>query len=300
MTNALASAAFFAAIRSMFPGGKLNQGQVDGINAIMDAWGASGVRDDRQLAYVLATAFHETGCTMAPVRETFATSDASAKQRLTKAWKSGKLKVSKDYWSGGYFGRGFVQLTHEANYRKAGAKLGIDLVANPSLALEPGTAATILCRGMIEGWFTGKKLSDYIATKADYVSARKIVNGTDRAVAIAGYAETFEAALRAARHAHNEAAGEAARQAVQDALEAERNKPAQSAPQPEEPPSDGFSPAPPVVGNRDGTARANGGKIPPIQDLALLAGKGTIIWKNVVIGLIALALVAWAVVATLT
>lgn len=234
--TALASEAFFAAIRPMFPGRKLTQPQVDGIKAIMEAWGRNS--DDRQLAYVLATAFHETGRTMQPVRETFATSDASAKQRLTKAWNAGKLgSVKKDYWSSGFFGRGYVQLTHEANYRKAEDKLGLDLVANPSLALRPDISATILVRGMLEGWFTGKKLSDYIAAKTDYVGARRVVNGTDRAKDIAEYAETFEAALRAARHAHNEAAGEAARQAVQEALEAERNKPAQPAQETAEPPA---------------------------------------------------------------
>lgn len=46
-------------------------------------------------------------------------------------------------------------------------------------------------RGCTEGWFTGKKLADY----SDYVNMRRVVNGTDRAEMIAGYAETFEAAL---------------------------------------------------------------------------------------------------------
>jgi hypothetical protein len=51
-------------------------------------------------------------------------------------------------------------------------------------------------RGMFEGWFTGKKLEDYIfGNTCDYVGARKIVNGTDRAETIAGYAEKFQSAL---------------------------------------------------------------------------------------------------------
>jgi hypothetical protein len=53
--------------------------------------------------------------------------------------------------------------------------------------------------GMEEGWFTGKKLSDYInGGKADYYGARGIINGKDRAAEIATYAKAFEAALRAA------------------------------------------------------------------------------------------------------
>ena len=53
--------------------------------------------------------------------------------------------------------------------------------------------------GMIRGWFTGRKLLDYIdGDRRDYVNARRIINGTDRAQVIAGYAMAFERALRAA------------------------------------------------------------------------------------------------------
>lgn len=153
-----------------------------------------------QCAYVLATAYHETAHTMKPVRETLAKSDAQAKAVLSRAWKTGKLRqVKRDYWSDGWFGRGYVQLTHEKNYAKAGKALGVDLVGNPGLALEPTIAAKILVDGMTKGMFTGKKLSDYInENKVDYRGARRIVNGTDRAADIAKYAVTFEAALRVA------------------------------------------------------------------------------------------------------
>ena len=43
-----------------------------------------------------------------------------------------------------YVGRGLVQLTWRGNYAKAGAALGLDLVRNPDLALEPEVAARIL------------------------------------------------------------------------------------------------------------------------------------------------------------
>lgn len=49
--------------------------------------------------------------------------------------------------------------------------------------------------GMEAGRFTGKKLSDYLP--GDYVNARRIINGTDKAEQIAGYARQFEAALKA-------------------------------------------------------------------------------------------------------
>ena len=68
---------------------------------------------------------------------------------------------------------------------------------HPELALNPTYAAQIMIAGMREGWFTGKKLSDYIKNgKVDYVGARRIINGTDKAQLIAGYAKQFESALR--------------------------------------------------------------------------------------------------------
>ncbi|MEN6506325.1 MAG: hypothetical protein ABFD92_17455 [Planctomycetaceae bacterium] len=191
------AAAFFEAVRPMF-GGSLTQSQVDGMNVIFEAWRKVGDGNIRHLAYILGTAYHESARTMQPVRETLAKTDAKAKEILTKAWKAGKLPwVKSDYWSSGWFGRGFVQLTHKANYVKAGEKLGIDLVSDPSKAMIPEVSALILIRGMQEGWFTGKKLSD----AGDFLEARRIVNGTDKAGQIATYANSFLSALEAAEAA---------------------------------------------------------------------------------------------------
>lgn len=191
------NAAFFEAVRPMF-GGSLTQSQVDGFNIIFEAWDKVGNGNIRHLAYILATAYHETARTMQPVRETLAKTDAKAKEILTKAWRAGKLPwVKTNYWSNGWFGRGFVQLTHRENYVKAGEKLGIDLVSDPSKAMIPEVSALILVRGMQEGWFTGKKLSD----AGDFLEARRVVNGTDKAGQIATYANSFLSALEAAEAA---------------------------------------------------------------------------------------------------
>lgn len=133
-------------------------------------------------SYVLATAWHETAHTMKPVRKAF---------WLDEAWRKENLR----YWP--WYGRGFVQLTWEANYKRTGGRLGIDLASDPDRAMQPDIAARVLVRGMVEGWFTGKKLSDYIDPgSADYINARRIVNGTDRAGDIAALAQEYEWLLK--------------------------------------------------------------------------------------------------------
>lgn len=196
---------FFAYIRKSPFGGRLSQLQIDGMNAILDAWAASGMTDIRWLAYMFATTFHETGQRMQAIRETFATSDKQAIARLDAAYKSGRLKVSKPYWRTGYFGRGLVQLTHLANYLKLGHILGIPLDRNPSLALQLDIAIKIMFEGMTRGLsskgdFTNKSLEDYFSdTFNDPIGARKIINGTDKAKLIASYHVSFLDALNAAQ-----------------------------------------------------------------------------------------------------
>lgn len=189
---------FFAVVRKSF--GKLNQKQVDGFNTVLDALTDEAVTPT-QAAYLLATAWHETAHTMQPVRETLAHNDATAISRLERAWKSGRLNVKNPYWKPdangkSWFGRGHVQLTHQRNYQAASELIGIDLVADPALALDPAISALILVRGSMQGLFTGKRLSQYInADSRDYVNARRVINGTDRALDIAAYATRFERAL---------------------------------------------------------------------------------------------------------
>src|SRR5690606_24013557 len=87
---------------------------------------------------------------------------------------------------------------HKANYAYAGEQLGVPLAERPSLALEPDIAVKVLVNGMRDGWFTGKKVSDYITLqKSDFKGARRIVNGTDKADLIAGYAKEYDALLKA-------------------------------------------------------------------------------------------------------
>lgn len=189
---------FFDRVRSMFKGGKLYQAQIDGLNAILDAIAAQPLA---YAAYMLATAFHETSQTMQPVKEYGGTAYYTklydvAGQNPTRARSMGNTSPGD---GAKYCGRGYVQLTWKTNYDRAGKDIGVDLVGNPDLAMVPANAARIMVDGMTEGWFTGKKMADYLkSAKPDYVNARRIINGTDKAQTIAGYAQTFETALRAA------------------------------------------------------------------------------------------------------
>lgn len=195
---------FYAALRrrgSGVFGTSLTQAQVDGIEAILAA--CAGLRLPF-VAYILATAYHETAYTMQPVRETLASTDDQAVARLERAWKAGRLKwVKTPYWRKDengqtWLGRGYVQLTHKINYARAGKELGVELVRDPGLAMQPTVAALILVRGSMEGWFTRKKLPDFAAGDGfDYVNARRVINGDVKGNGpkIAAEAKAFEAAL---------------------------------------------------------------------------------------------------------
>lgn len=185
---------FFGAIRHPLFGGAFNQSQVDGISALLDAIEASGVMDTSWRAYMLATAYHETAHTMQPIEE-------------YGKGRGHSYGAPAGPWHRVYDGRGDVQLTWYENYVHATMelrKLGVigadtDLARNPELAMRLDIAAAIMIYGMTQGWFTGKKLADFQHPGGyDFVNARTIINGHDRAQLIAGYAQHILAALQAA------------------------------------------------------------------------------------------------------
>lgn len=174
---------FFSSVRHSIFNGKIRNKQVQGLNAILDEWEAQGLTDLRWLAYMLATTYHETAGTMQPIEE-------------YGKGKGRKYGIPDPETGLVYYGRGYVQLTWKANYEIMGNLLDKPLVEAPELALKPDIATQILFEGMIKGMFTGKKLSDYFnSTKEDWINARRIINGTDKATLIAGYANKFYNAL---------------------------------------------------------------------------------------------------------
>lgn len=183
------SAEFFATLRVkkvlLAFDGHLTQDQVEGLNTVLAAAAGAPVA---HTAYMLATAWHETNKTMQPVREAY---------WLSENWRKRHLR----YYP--WYGRGFVQLTWEKNYKRADDELHLSgsLVANPDRAMEPRIAADIMRKGMDEGWFTGVSLGKVlplrgVATREQYMNARTIINGRDKADLIEDYAQAFERALR--------------------------------------------------------------------------------------------------------
>lgn len=192
------NSAFYASVRLSLFNGNLTPKQFEGLQYILHAWATTGFTNRRWLAYALATAYHETARTMQPIKEYGGTSyfkrmyDISG-ERPYKARELGNFSVGD---GAKYAGRGYVQLTGKSNYARASKALGIDMVRNPDLALDPKYAADIMFRGMNEGWFTTHKFSTYLSGPvADYSGARRIINGTDQAAKIRRYAILFEAAL---------------------------------------------------------------------------------------------------------
>jgi predicted chitinase len=188
---------FFELIRPIF--GKLNSSQVDELS-----WAFEGIEQQLYplpyVAYALATVFHETARTMKPIIEYGSRSYFDKYEPGTKIGANlGNTKKGDGYL---YRGRGYVQLTGRRNYAFAGDKLKVPLLAEPDLACDREVARAILRDGMVEGWFTGKKSSDYLDKRpADYRSARRIINGLDKADLIADYAKQFERALKGSGYA---------------------------------------------------------------------------------------------------
>lgn len=181
-------ATFFATVRGRL--GPLKTAQVGGLETCLAACDGAPLAF---AAYMLATAWHETNATMQPVREAY---------WLSEEWRRTHLR----YYP--WYGRGYVQLTWQDNYAKADREAAAahlidpgDLLATPDLAMRADMAAFIMRKGMTYGWFTGVTLaavlpSQGVATRAQYMNARTIINGRDKADLVEDYAQAFERALR--------------------------------------------------------------------------------------------------------
>ena len=192
-------AKFFDGFRPWFHqhGGELRDDHVKNLEFLLTKFEASEwfFEDVRRVAYATATMHVETfvpktGQRYEPVTEVGPRSyfnKYELKFNPRKAKQLGNTQVGDGFL---FRGRGYVQITGRDNYIKFG------IVDTPDKALDPDFAFHILEQGMRYGLFTRISLNHYInADGCDYENARRVINGTNRAAEIAGYAIDLEQIL---------------------------------------------------------------------------------------------------------
>ncbi len=141
------------------------------IATIVESLKKKEIATPRVIAYAMATAERETGNIFKPIEEY-----GGPQQAIALGYSGGER----------YYGRGYIQITHDYNYKELGEKIGMgdQLVTNPDLALQPEVASDILAEFFKENG---------VATKAeeDFVAARGPINGSDHAESIAYEAEKY-------------------------------------------------------------------------------------------------------------
>lgn len=181
-----------------------------------------------QAAYVFGTVRHETGDVRLLVEEPDSRGEAYFDRY------QGRVDLCNMHPGDGrkFKGRGYVQLTGRGNYTKytptdmrpqdpgfnavasrhpqcagrhdfsSSLSRRVNLLTQPTAIVDDySNAASILVNGMRIGAFTGARLSTYIGDgKKDYVNARRIINGMDKAEKFAEAARFFETALRACNY----------------------------------------------------------------------------------------------------
>lgn len=141
------------------------------------------IKDPRDAAYLLGTAFGESGYSLQRWEADYACTGAGipygpngpCSAALNYYRKSSNNKIN--YYTLGtdskgfpYFGRGLIQLTGKGNYEKYGSKIGVNLIANGDLALQENNSYKIAVIFLSSNTFSKVK-------KGDLTAARKSVNG---------------------------------------------------------------------------------------------------------------------------
>lgn len=182
--------------------------------------GDSDIKRITEFSYMLATTKHETAHTFRPIAEYGKGKGLKYGAEITVTHTDAAKKTTTQ--KNVYYGRGYVQLTWGYNYQRIDEKLGNGNYPNksktkasdyntgftiskptdsiylyPDKALNKENAYIAMVYGMQKGIFTGRRVDRYINDlKTDYINARRVINGTDKANAIARYAEDIEILLR--------------------------------------------------------------------------------------------------------
>jgi putative chitinase len=99
--------------------------------------------------------------------------DQYARQPAKIAGKvyNGRLGNTSEEEAAKYLGRGLIQLTGKENYERCGSAIGVDLINEPTLLVEPNHAA------MSAGWFWNKKGLNELADQQEHGQITKRING---------------------------------------------------------------------------------------------------------------------------
>ena len=196
---------FIALYEKEFSDKKLSDSAKKGLTYLITRLNADvAIVDIRWAAYMLATVKHECGNKYQPITESGKGNYYSKKKKKQIVHDYSKVikvldPVTNKTNDNIYYGRGYVQLTWERNYKKLGAalNLGNKLHITPDLALDKDIAYNIMSYGMRNASFTKYNLKNFIVgSYTDYVGARKIINGKDKDQLIAGYAKKLELLLK--------------------------------------------------------------------------------------------------------
>ena len=99
--------------------------------------------------------------------------DQYARQPAKIAGKvyNGRLGNTSEEEAAKFLGRGLIQLTGKENYANCGSGIGVDLLSDPALLLDPRYAA------LSAGWFWNKKGLNSLADASDLETMTKRING---------------------------------------------------------------------------------------------------------------------------
>lgn len=133
----------------------------------------------------IATIGVETGC-FAPIKE------RGGPAYFTKLYENRADLGNTETGDGAKFrGRGFVQITGRRNYTSYGHAIGVDLVGNPDLALDPKVAAEILAL-----YFRDNAIDKAAGTGAWELVRRRVNGGLNGWADFKRYVDELQAAAK--------------------------------------------------------------------------------------------------------